>query len=256
MPGFNVAVFIGFSASFLSSLVESVGDYFAASKACEVDTPPNHAVNRGILMEGLGGLLSGATGVGHATTSFSGNIAAISVSKTGSRHVMICAGILLLIFAFLGKFGAGLASIPNPALGGVLIPTLGMLVSLGLSTLRYVNLTSSRNLTILGTAMFVGIFLPEWINLHPDFINTGNTEGNAILKVIFGTPMFLGGMIAVILDNTVKVPVHNTSHVQSSAVMITDATPYNYPSSSRTFGLHNGSRRDLQYAFGLGKAES
>ncbi|XP_046548089.1 solute carrier family 23 member 1-like [Haliotis rubra] len=204
MPGFNVAVFIGFCASFLASLVESVGDYFAASKACEVDTPPNHAVNRGILMEGIGGLLSGATGVGHATTSYSSNIAAISVSKTASRHVMICAGMLLLIFAFLGKFGAGLASIPNPALGGVLLPTLGMLVALGLSTLRYVNLTSSRNLTILGTAMFVGICLPEWINLHPDFINTGNTEGNAILKVIFGTPMFLGGMIAVILDNTVK----------------------------------------------------
>ncbi|XP_067657220.1 solute carrier family 23 member 2-like [Haliotis asinina] len=204
MPGFHVAVFIGFCASFLASLVESVGDYFAASKACEVDTPPNHAVNRGILMEGLGGLLSGATGVGHATTSYSSNIAAISVSKTGSRHVMVCAGILMLIFAFLGKFGAGLASIPNPALGGVLIPTLGMLVALGLSTLRYVNLTSSRNLTILGTAVFVGTFLPEWINLHPDFINTGNTEGDAILKVILGTPMFLGGMIAVILDNTVK----------------------------------------------------
>ncbi|XP_046327505.2 solute carrier family 23 member 2-like [Haliotis rufescens] len=204
MPGFSVAVFIGFSAAFFSSLVESVGDYFAGSKACEVDTPPDHAVNRGILMEGLGGLLSGSIGVGHATTSYSGNIATISVSKTGSRSVMVCAGMMLIIFAILGKFGAGLASIPNPALGGVLIPTLGMLVSLGLSTLRYINLTSTRNLTILGTSMFVGMFVPEWINLHPDFINTGNPEGNAILKVICGTPMFLGGMIAVILDNTVK----------------------------------------------------
>lgn len=81
MPGFSVAVFIGFSAAFFSSLVESVGDYFAGSKACEVDTPPDHAVNRGIFMEGLGGLLSGSIGVGHATTSYSGNIATISVSK-------------------------------------------------------------------------------------------------------------------------------------------------------------------------------
>lgn len=81
MPGFSLAVFIGFSTAFFSSFVESVGDYFAGAKACEVDTPPNHAVNRGILMEGLGGLLSGAVGVGHATTSYSGNIATISVTK-------------------------------------------------------------------------------------------------------------------------------------------------------------------------------
>ncbi len=81
LPGFSLPVFIGFCAATCASLIESVGDYFAASKACEVDTPPNSAVNRGILVEGLGGLISGAVGTGHATTSFSNNIAAISVSR-------------------------------------------------------------------------------------------------------------------------------------------------------------------------------
>ncbi|XP_046368354.2 solute carrier family 23 member 1-like [Haliotis rufescens] len=204
MPGFSLAVFIGFSTAFFSSFVESVGDYFAGAKACEVDTPPNHAVNRGILMEGLGGLLSGAVGVGHATTSYSGNIATISVTKTGSRSVMVCAGVMLIIFGFLGKLGAALASVPDPVLGGVMIIICGMLVSIGFSTLRYVNLNSSRNLAVLGLSFFVGVFLPEWIDRHPDIINTGNTEADAVLKVTLGTHMFVGGMVAMILDNTVK----------------------------------------------------
>ncbi|XP_067656368.1 solute carrier family 23 member 1-like [Haliotis asinina] len=204
MPGFSFPVFVGFSAAFFSSFVESVGDYFAGAKACEVDTPPNHAVNRGILMEGLSGLLSGAVGVAHATTSYSGNIAMISVTKTGSRSVMVCAGLMLIIFAFLGKFGAALACVPDPVVGGVIIIICGLLVSIGFSTLRYVNLSSSRNLTILGLSLFVGVFLPEWIDRHPDVINTGNTEADAVLKVTLGTHMFVGGMVAMILDNIVQ----------------------------------------------------
>ncbi|XP_046548537.1 solute carrier family 23 member 1-like [Haliotis rubra] len=117
---------------------------------------------------------------------------------------MVCAGLILIIFAFLGKLGAAFASVPDPVLGGVIIIICGLLVSIGFSTLRYVNLGSSRNLTILGLSFFVGVFLPEWIGRHPDVINTGNTEADAVLKVTLGTHMFVGGMVAMILDNIVK----------------------------------------------------
>ena len=48
--------------------------------------PPSHAVNRGILIEGLCSFLSGIVGCGHATTTSGGNIGAIGITK-----VKVCA---------------------------------------------------------------------------------------------------------------------------------------------------------------------
>ncbi|XP_067657421.1 solute carrier family 23 member 1-like [Haliotis asinina] len=205
-PSFSLALCIGFMATFFASLIESVGDYFAAAKACEVDAPPTDAVNRGILLEGIGGLISGAVGVGHATTSYSANIAAMTLTKTANRYILICAGVIMILLSVVGKFGAVLATIPDPALGGTLAVIYGMLVSLGLSTLQYVNLNSPRNLLILGLAFFIGIFVPEWIDRYPDIIRTGSREADSVLKVVLGTPMFLGGVIAILLDNTTRGP--------------------------------------------------
>ncbi|XP_067656670.1 solute carrier family 23 member 1-like [Haliotis asinina] len=203
LPSFSVAVFVGFLSAFCASMIESVGDYFATAKACQIAPPPDHAVNRGILMEGLCGLLGGAIGTGHATTSYSGNIAAISVSKTASRFVMLCNGFILILMSVFGKFGAAIATVPDPTLAGSMVVLSGMLVSIGLSTLRHVNMDSSRNMTILGVSLFCGIFLPEWVDRHSDFINTGVAEVDGVLKVAFGTPMFVGGLISIVLDTTV-----------------------------------------------------
>ena len=83
MPSFNLAAFLGFSAAVLSSVIESVGDYLAAARSCEVPPPPQHAVSRGIFLEGIGSVLSGAYGAGHATATYSGNIALLSLCRMG-----------------------------------------------------------------------------------------------------------------------------------------------------------------------------
>ncbi|XP_046378480.2 solute carrier family 23 member 1-like isoform X2 [Haliotis rufescens] len=128
----------------------------------------------------------------------------MTLTKTANRYILLCAGVIMVLFSVVGKFGAVLATIPDPALGGALAVIYGMLVSLGLSTLQYVNLNSPRNLLILGLAFFVGILVPEWIDRYPDVINTGSKEADSVLKVALGTPMFLGGVIAIILDNTTR----------------------------------------------------
>ncbi|XP_067656669.1 solute carrier family 23 member 1-like [Haliotis asinina] len=204
LPSFSLAVFVGFLSAFCASMIESVGDYFATAKACQVAPPPDHAVNRGILMEGLCGLLGGAIGTGHATTSYSTDIAAISVSKTASRSLMLCSGFILMLMSVFGKFGAAIATAPDPTLAAPLVVLSGMLVSIGLSTLRHVNMDSSRNMTILGVSLFCGIFLPEWVDRHNDFIDTGVAEVDGVLKVALGTPMFVGGLLSIVLDTTVR----------------------------------------------------
>ena len=46
--------------------------------------PPKYAVNRGIMIEGICGLVSGLVGAGHATTSYSSVMGFIGY--TGVRH--------------------------------------------------------------------------------------------------------------------------------------------------------------------------
>jgi len=73
----------GILAGVFTSIIESVGDYYACARIAGALPPPKHAVNRGIGMEGIGGLLAGAFGTGLGTTSYSLNIAAIGITKVG-----------------------------------------------------------------------------------------------------------------------------------------------------------------------------
>lgn len=80
-PLFNVTIFVGFLSTVVSSIFETIGDYFCAASLTGVPPPPKSAVNRGVLLEGLGSVLSGAVGAGHATTSSTGNLVLIGISK-------------------------------------------------------------------------------------------------------------------------------------------------------------------------------
>lgn len=75
----------GILAGVFTSIIESVGDYYACARIAGALPPPKHAVNRGIGMEGIGGLLAGAFGTGLGTTSYSQNIAAIGITKVGVK---------------------------------------------------------------------------------------------------------------------------------------------------------------------------
>lgn len=68
-------------AAILASIVESIGDYNACAKLSNVCHPPDHAVNRGIFIEGVGCLISGLWGTGTGTGTYSGNIVAIGITR-------------------------------------------------------------------------------------------------------------------------------------------------------------------------------
>lgn len=71
----------GMLAGVLASMIESIGDYYACARLSGAPPPPKHAINRGILIEGITCLLAGAFGSGNGTTSYGENIAAIEVTK-------------------------------------------------------------------------------------------------------------------------------------------------------------------------------
>ena len=77
----SAAAVIGMIAAVIGGIIESIGDYYACARLSSAPSVPQHALNRGILIEGLCCMLAGAFGSGSGTTSYSQNIGAIGITK-------------------------------------------------------------------------------------------------------------------------------------------------------------------------------
>ena len=103
MPTVSAAGVFGMLAGVLASIIESVGDYYACARLSGAPPPPKHAINRGVGMEGIGCLLTGAFGSGCGTTSFSENIGAIGITKVSNLYwlsamfVKLCIWLLFVV---------------------------------------------------------------------------------------------------------------------------------------------------------------
>lgn len=202
-PKPTYAAFLGMLAAVMASIVESLGDYNACALISGVRPPPLHAINRGIAMEGIGGIISSLWGTGSGTTSYSVNVVIIGITKVASRRVTQMAAIILILVGIFQRVCSLFATIPDPVVGGTMIATTGMLISVGISLLQKADINSSRNLFVLGVALFLGIMLPQFIELNPDAINTGLPTFDKCATTLLGTGMFISFIAGVILDNIV-----------------------------------------------------
>ncbi len=201
VPVFGAAAAVGMLAGYLASIVESVGDYYACARLAGASIPDAKTVNRGIGMEGIGCLVAGVFGTANGTTSYSENIGAIGLTRVGSRRVVQTGAWLMIGLAAFGKFGALFTTIPQPIVGGMYCAMFGMIASVGLSNLQFVDLNSARNLFILGFAFFMGLSVPEYFATHTvEFAPRWVAD---IVNTLGKTGMAVGALAALVLDNTI-----------------------------------------------------
>lgn len=201
VPTFGAAAIVGMLAGYLASMVESIGDYYACARLSGAPIPDEKTINRGIGMEGIGCFIAGVFGTGNGTTSYSENIGAIGLTRVGSRRVVQIGAALMLVLGLVGKFGALFTTIPQPIVGGMYCAMFGMIASVGLSNLQFVDLNSARNLFIIGFAFFMGLSVPEYFAANPLKLEAEWLSN--IINTLGGTGMAVGALIATVLDNTV-----------------------------------------------------
>ncbi|XP_007951109.1 solute carrier family 23 member 1-like [Orycteropus afer afer] len=203
VPTISLAGVFGIIAGVISSMVESVGDYYACARLVGAPPPPKHAINRGIGIEGLGCLLAGAWGTGNGTTSYSENVGALGITQVGSRMVIVAAGGVLLLMGVFGKIGAAFATIPTPVIGGMFLVMFAIIMAVGISNLQFVDMNSSRNLFVFGFSIYCGLAIPNWVNKNTDRLQTGILQLDQVIQVLLTTGMFVGGFLGFVLDNTI-----------------------------------------------------
>ncbi|XP_010291316.1 PREDICTED: solute carrier family 23 member 1-like [Phaethon lepturus] len=203
VPTVSPAGIFGILAGVISSMLESVGDYYACARLSGAPPPPKHAISRGIGVEGIGWALAGAWGTGNGTTSYSENVGALGITKVGSRTVIIAGACAMLLSGIFGKVGAMLASIPTPVIGGMFLVMFGVITAVGISNLQYTDMNSSRNTFVFGFSVFAGLTVPSWASKNSTLLETGIVQLDQVIQVLLTTGMFVGGLLGFILDNTI-----------------------------------------------------
>jgi len=201
----------------LASMIESFGDYHAVARLAGERAPSARRINHGIGVEGIATAFAGLMGTGNGSTSYSENIGAIGLTGVASRYVIQIGALLMLVVGFVGYFGALITTIPAPIVGGLYIAMFGQIAAVGLSNLKHVDLDSSRNVFIIGLALFLGLALPAYMGnvgsasaFQAGMASTplvGSLLGLKVVAdtvyVVGGTGMAVGGLVAFVLDNTV-----------------------------------------------------
>ncbi|MFD1634334.1 uracil-xanthine permease family protein [Haloplanus ruber] len=217
VPQIETAFVIGMLAGVAASMLESFGDYHAVARLSGVGAPSEERINHGIGMEGLMNVFAGLMGTG-GSTSYSENIGAIGLTGVASRYVVQIGAAVMLVVGFVGYFGQLIATIPDPIVGGLYVAMFGQIVAVGLSNLEYVDLDSSRNVFVVGIALFTGLAVPAYMgNVGSAAAFREGMRGVAVLGPVLGaravadtiyvigsTGMAVGGLVAFVLDNTIE----------------------------------------------------
>jgi nucleobase transporter 1/2 len=204
-PQFQIALILAMVAAYLASMIESIGDYYAAARISEAPTPTGSMISRGLGTEGIGCLIAGLLQTCNGSTTYSENIGAIGLTRVASRHVVRWGATVMIVLAFITKFGAIFTTMPGPVVGAMYCGLFGMIAAVGLSNLVLCDMTSSRNLFIIGFAFFMGLSLPEYFDKFPLGTNwpVGIKWLGDIITTVGKTGMAVGGIIGLVLDNIV-----------------------------------------------------
>ncbi|WP_055667765.1 nucleobase:cation symporter-2 family protein [Desnuesiella massiliensis] len=189
-PRFDFSAIISLCLVTLVLMTESTGNMMAIHEMVEKPVEGRN-ITKGLMADGVSTLLAGVFNT-FPQTPFAQNVGLVGLTGIKSRFVAVYAGIILLVLGFIPKFGALMASIPKPVLGGVGFAMFGMVLVGGIRTLSKVEFNGTKNGVIvavsIGLAM-IPIANPDFYHNFPNWVQT-----------IFHSGITTGSLSAVLLN--------------------------------------------------------
>lgn len=206
----------------LVASVDSVGTYHTASLLVNSKPPTPRIVSRGIGLEGFCSILAGLWGSGTGSSTLTENVHTINITKVASRRAVQLGAVFMIVFSFVGKVGAILASIPQALAASILCFIWALVVAIGLSNLQYTQSASFRNIMIVGASLFLGLSIPAYFQQYqpesslilPSYfvpfaaasngpMHTGSKQLDFAINALMSMNMVVTLLVAFVLDNTV-----------------------------------------------------
>lgn len=200
-PEFKMGFILSTMAGFLASMIEAFGQFHVAARVSGAPQPSAEQLSRGIGAKGLGGLVSGLFG-GLGTTTYAENIGLVAITKVASRYAVMVGAVILIALGFVSKVGAVLATIPLPIIGGMYLVLFGLIAGIGLSATARADLTSERNLLIIGFSLFLGLSLPAYFETAVVEISSATWLAD-IITTVGSSGMAVAAISGLVLDNLI-----------------------------------------------------
>lgn len=140
------------------TISEHIGHQLVLGKVVDKNFIDSPGLHRSLLGDGIGTLLSGLIG-GPPKTTYGENIGVLAITRVYSVYVILGAAVFAILFSFIGKIMALIATIPQAVLGGISILLFGIIASSGMRMLidHNINFDNQRNLVIASIILVVGI---------------------------------------------------------------------------------------------------
>ena len=140
------------------TLSEHIGHQLVLSKVVGRNFIEKPGLHRSILGDGVGIMIGSVIG-GPPLTSYGENIGVLAITKAFSVYVIGGAGVIAVMFGFIGKVSAIISSIPQAVMGGISILLFGIIASSGLRIMveNKVDFGINRNLIIASVILVIGI---------------------------------------------------------------------------------------------------
>lgn len=140
------------------TIAEHIGHQLVLGRIVDRNYIDQPGLHRSLLGDGLGTFISGLVG-GPPKTTYGENIGVLAITRVYSVYVILGAAVFAILFSFLGKVMAVIATIPQAVLGGISILLFGIIASSGLRMLidHKVDFGNQRNLVIASIILVVGI---------------------------------------------------------------------------------------------------
>lgn len=140
------------------TISEHIGHQLVLGKVVNRNYIKDPGLHRSILGDGIGTLISSLVG-GPPKTTYGENIGVLAITRVYSIYVILGAAVFAILFSFLGKLMAVIATIPTAVLGGISILLFGIIASSGLRMLvdNKIDFGDKRNLVIASVILVIGI---------------------------------------------------------------------------------------------------
>lgn len=195
VPSFHFSAIITMILVAIVGVFEASGVFLALGKICDRDITTDD-LTRGYRSEGLAIVLGGLFNALQYTT-FSQNVGLIQLSGVKSRHVIVCASVILVVLGFVPKVAALTMLIPTPVMGGATLAMFGMVVASGIKMLSNVDFNRQENLLIIACSVGIGLgvtVVPDLFEKFPESVqiltNNGIVAGSftaILLNFVFNT---------------------------------------------------------------------
>ncbi|WP_225730747.1 MULTISPECIES: nucleobase:cation symporter-2 family protein [unclassified Nocardia] len=154
-PHFPVTAVVAMSIVMAVAFAESTASMLAVS---EITGKPLRDADlaRGLIGDGLSGVLGGVF-TAFIDTIFNQNVGSVAATRVFSRYVTATSGVILVILGVLPRFGALVAAVPSPVIGGVGLVLFATVTVVGVDTLRRAELSDRVNATIVAVAVGIGL---------------------------------------------------------------------------------------------------